>query len=66
MALEAGSRYQITSIPTLLTFDGGEPVMISKIMGVEKMMDRSWLNQWLEEEAKRGGKGLLGSFFGQS
>ena len=53
-------------MPTLLTFDGGEPVMTSKVMGVEKMKDRAWLSRWLEEEAKRGSNGLLGSLFGRS
>ena len=64
--------YMITSIPTLLSFDGGEAQTTTKVSDGKKLADRAFLAEWIKTEAKRqGGRGggggsgfggLFGSF----
>jgi thiol-disulfide isomerase/thioredoxin len=62
------SRYSITSTPTLLSFDAGEPVTSTKVMDARKLADRQFLIDWIRNEAKRhdsgGGGGGAASFGG--
>ncbi|KAL3426066.1 mitochondrial thioredoxin [Phlyctema vagabunda] len=49
--------YMITSMPTLLSFDRGEPQTHTKVTDPRMMKDREWLKDWIRTEAKRGGSG---------
>lgn len=66
-----GMTYMITSIPTLLSFDGGEAMTQTKVVDAKRLRDRAWLEEWIRTEAKRhggrgggGGAGLLEGLFG--
>jgi len=70
-----GMRYMITSMPTLLSFDGGEAQTQSKLVDPNKMRDAEFMREWIRNEArKRGGGsggsgsggGLFGGLFGNS
>ena len=53
-----GMTYMITSIPTLLSFDGGEAMTQTKVVDAKRLRDRAWLEEWIRTEAKRhGGRG---------
>ncbi|KAK8099384.1 Mitochondrial thioredoxin [Apiospora kogelbergensis] len=53
-----GMTYMITSIPTLLSFDGGEAMTQTKVVDARRLRDRAWLEEWIRTEAKRhGGRG---------
>ncbi|KAI1258909.1 hypothetical protein F5Y18DRAFT_433808 [Xylariaceae sp. FL1019] len=62
-------RYMITSIPTLLSFDGentGE-----RVMDARKLTDREFLEDWVRNQARKNGGGggggqgsVLGGLFG--
>ncbi|OTA77230.1 hypothetical protein M434DRAFT_254961 [Hypoxylon sp. CO27-5] len=57
MSSGLGTEYNITSIPTLLSFDAGEAQVCTKITG-RKLADRSYLEDWVRSEARRhGGRG---------
>lgn len=63
-AMELGTTYMISSIPTLLAFDArrGEPV--ARLMDAKKMADRQFVQDWIRNEASRyGGGGGGGSVF---
>ncbi|KAI0008663.1 hypothetical protein F4779DRAFT_628354 [Xylariaceae sp. FL0662B] len=69
-----GMTYMITSIPTLLSFDGGEAQVQTKITDGKKLADRAFLEEWVRNEARRhggrggggggGGPGVFGGLFG--
>lgn len=57
--------FMITSIPTLLSFDGGEAQTTTKVTDARKMSDRQFLIDWINNEASRhGGRGGGGVMFG--
>ncbi len=58
---------QVNSIPLLLSFSRQEPQMETRIASVNDLKNKAFLTQWIETEARRGGKGgaggsLLGFF----
>lgn len=73
-----GMDYMVTSIPTLLSFDAGEAQVHTKITDGKRLADRSFLEDWIRNEAKRcgggggggsgrggnGSTGILGGLFG--
>lgn len=63
-----GAEYMITTVPTLLSFDGGEAQVATKVTDPERMLDRQWLEEWIWTEARRrggrGGGGSWGLWFG--
>ena len=67
---EVNSRYMIRSIPMLLAFSRGEPQMETAVTDAKKIGDRRFLENWIEQEARRGGHGgaggsLFGGLFGR-
>ncbi|KAI0838109.1 hypothetical protein F5Y06DRAFT_269967 [Hypoxylon sp. FL0890] len=65
------TEYMITSIPTLLSFDAGEAQVRTKITDGRRMADRSFMEDWIRNEARRhgdrgggGGPVILGGLFG--
>ncbi|KAG5979299.1 hypothetical protein E4U55_005318 [Claviceps digitariae] len=62
--------YMITAVPTLLSFDAGEPQSGTRVVDGRKLLDREFLTEWIREEAGRrggrggGGGGSLASAFG--
>ncbi|KAI8722209.1 Thioredoxin domain-containing protein [Fusarium sp. LHS14.1] len=61
--------YMITSIPTLLSFDGGEAQTATKLSDARKLSDKEFLKEWIRTEARRqggrgGGGGGASSAFG--
>ncbi|RDW64252.1 hypothetical protein BP5796_10754 [Coleophoma crateriformis] len=73
MSSGLGMTYMITSMPTLLSFDRGEPQTDTKVTDPRKLKDREWLKEWIRTEARRRGgggggaspaKGLFGGLFG--
>ncbi|EKJ68094.1 hypothetical protein NXS19_005431 [Fusarium pseudograminearum] len=66
--------YMITSIPTLLSFDGGEAQTATKLSDARKLADREFLKEWIRTEARRhggrggggGGSSLFGGLFSKS
>jgi len=75
MSSELGLQYMITKIPTLLSFDRSEAQSESKVVDGRKLVDRQFLKEWIENEARRKGNGggggswapngsLLGALFG--
>lgn len=65
--------YMITSVPTLLSFDGGEAMTQTKVVDGRKLADRAFLEEWIRTEAERrggrgggggGGESLFGGLFG--
>ncbi|KAF4968946.1 hypothetical protein FSARC_3710 [Fusarium sarcochroum] len=59
--------YMITSIPTLLSFDGGEAQTTTKLADARKLADREFLKEWIQNEARRhGGRGGGGGGGGSS
>ncbi|KAM0243579.1 hypothetical protein ACHAPO_000431 [Fusarium lateritium] len=70
--------YMITSIPTLLSFDGGEAQTATKLSDARKLADRDFLKEWIRTEARRhggrggggggggGGSSLFGGLFSKS
>lgn len=71
MSSSLGMDFMITSIPTLLSFDAGEAQISTKITDGRKLADRSFLEEWIRNEARRhggrggggGGPGILGGLF---
>lgn len=67
---DVAMRYQLTSVPTLLSFRMGEPHMDTRVTDAAKLADKAFLIKWIEEEARNGGsmgnkgKSLFGGFFG--
>lgn len=61
MSSGLGMTYMITSMPTLLSFDRGEAQTMTKVTDPKNMKDREWLKEWIQTEARRGGKGGGGS-----
>jgi len=62
-AIEIGdlsTTYMINSIPSLLAFSRGEPQLATKITRLEDLKSKKFLINWIENEAKRGGKGGAG------
>ncbi|KAI2462891.1 hypothetical protein F4781DRAFT_161720 [Annulohypoxylon bovei var. microspora] len=67
-----GMDYMITSIPTLLGFDAGEAQVCTKITDGKRLADRSFLEDWIRNEARRhggrgsgkGGSSVFGGLFG--
>jgi len=65
--------YMITSIPTLLSFDGGEAQTATKLSDARKLADREFLKEWIRTEARRhggrggggGGSSIFGGLFGK-
>ena len=51
---------QINDIPTLLAFSRGEPQLETKVTKLANLKDRHYLENWLKEEANRGGAGGSG------
>lgn len=61
--------YMITSIPTLLSFDGGEAQTMTKLADARKLSDKEFLKEWIRNEARRhggrgGGGGGISAAFG--
>lgn len=65
--------YMITSVPTLLSFDGGEAMTQTKVFDGRKLADRTFLEEWIRTEARRqggrgggsgGGESIFGGLFG--
>ncbi|KAG6005720.1 hypothetical protein E4U21_007736 [Claviceps maximensis] len=61
--------YMITAIPTLLSFDAGEPQTRTRVVDARNLLDRDFLVDWIRDEARRqgqrgGGGGGLVSVFG--
>ncbi|GJN67314.1 hypothetical protein PLICBS_001338 [Purpureocillium lilacinum] len=62
--------YMITSVPTLLSFDAGEPQTATRVTDGRKLADRQFLEEWIRNEARRhggrggGGGGGVGAAFG--
>lgn len=66
---EVVGRYQIRSIPMLLSFSRSEPQMTTSVTDARKLTDKAFVMQWLAAEAKREGQGgaggsLFGGLFG--
>jgi len=57
MTSELVLRYMITKIPTLLSFNRSEAQ--SRVMG-KQLVDKQFLKDWIENEAKRRGDGGSG------
>jgi hypothetical protein len=57
---DLGVQYRINSIPTLLAFSRGEPQNETMIKNLDELKSRAFLERWVREEAKRGGKGGAG------
>jgi hypothetical protein len=57
---DLGVQYRVNSIPTLLAFSRGEPQNETKVARLEDLKSKSFLEAWIREEAKRGGKGGAG------
>ncbi|KAI1473696.1 hypothetical protein F4774DRAFT_29472 [Daldinia eschscholtzii] len=72
MSSSLGMDFMVTSIPTLLSFDAGEAQTRTKVTDGRKLTDRSFLEEWIRNEARRhggrgggsGGPGILGGLFG--
>ncbi|KAI1472269.1 uncharacterized protein F4812DRAFT_454084 [Daldinia caldariorum] len=72
MSSSLGMDFMVTSIPTLLSFDAGEAQIRTKVADGRKLTDRSFLEEWIRNEARRhggrgggsGGPGILGGLFG--
>ncbi|KAF3061726.1 hypothetical protein GL218_02779 [Daldinia childiae] len=70
MSSSLGMDFMITSIPTLLSFDAGEAQINTKITDGRRLADRSFLEEWIRNEARRhggrggGDSGILGGLFG--
>ncbi|KAK5998768.1 hypothetical protein PT974_01150 [Cladobotryum mycophilum] len=47
--------FMITSIPTLLSFDAGEPQTSTKVTDARSLADRQFLVEWICNEAQRHG-----------
>ncbi|KAK0390933.1 hypothetical protein NLU13_0436 [Sarocladium strictum] len=47
--------YMITSVPTLLSFDGGEAMTQTKVVDGRRLADRQFLQEWIRSEARRRG-----------
>jgi len=54
------TRYMINSIPTLLAFSRSEPQLKTKGTRLEDLKSKKFLTEWIENEARRGGKGGAG------
>lgn len=52
-----GLTYMISSMPTLLSFDRGEPQLATKATDPKLLKDREWLKEWIRTEARRRGRG---------
>jgi len=52
--------YGINHIPTLLSFSRSEPQLSTKITSQTSLQDKTFLAEWIEKEAKRGGEGGAG------
>lgn len=72
---DLGLTYMINSVPTLLSFDGGEAQTATKVVDGRKLVNRQFLEDWVRNEAGRqngggggsggiGGSGLFGGLFG--
>lgn len=67
MSSGLGMTYLVTSMPTLLSFDRGEPQDRTRVVDLKQLADRDFLTAWIEREAVRrgtggaGGDGLLGN-----
>lgn len=72
---DLGLTYMINSVPTLLSFDGGDAQTATKVVDGRKLVNRQFLEEWVRNEASRqdrgggggggiGGSGLLGGLFG--
>lgn len=50
--------YMITAVPTLLSFDAGEPQNETRVVDARKLLDTAFLTEWIRVEARRrGGRG---------
>lgn len=61
---------QISSMPTLMAFSRQEPRLETRVTRLNELKDKEFLKNWIEEEARRGGKGgaggsLFGGLFGR-
>lgn len=50
-----GLTYMINSIPTLLSFDGQQAFIQSKVIDGKQLADPTFLEAWIVEEARRHG-----------
>lgn len=69
--VEVNPRYMIRSVPMLLAFSRGEPQMETVVTDAKKIGNRQFLEEWVKNEAFRGGQGgaggsLFGAMFGKS
>jgi hypothetical protein len=53
---DIGAKYGIKTIPTLVAFSKGEPRWETRVTDVAKLESRRFLQQWIEDEAKKGGQ----------
>jgi hypothetical protein len=66
-----GTTFMITSVPTLLSFDGGEAQTLTKVVDARRLTDDRFVEEWIRAEARRhgnrgggGGASLFGGLFG--
>jgi len=52
--------YSVTRVPLLLSFSRGEPQWETRVTDVNKLLDRRFMIDWIEKEAKRAGAGGAG------
>ncbi|KAH6671850.1 hypothetical protein B0J14DRAFT_484097 [Halenospora varia] len=52
-----GLTYMITSMPTLLSIDRGEPRINTRIVDPKKMTNKDFMREWIRTEARNGGSG---------
>ena len=58
-----GHKYVISSVPTIMAFDGQGARLSTRLMDPAKMTDKTFLASWIREEARRMGGGSVGSGF---
>ncbi|KAG5913869.1 hypothetical protein E4U42_000822, partial [Claviceps africana] len=66
--------YMITAVPTLLSFDAGEPQTGTRVVDARSLLDKAFVTEWICNEARRrggrggggggGGAGLVSAFGG--
>lgn len=56
MASDLGLTYMIRSLPTLLSFDAQEAQVSTKVTDGRRLADRSFLEEWIRNEARRQGR----------
>lgn len=63
MSAGLGLSYMINSVPTLLSFDAQEAQVKTKVSDGRQLSDRSFLEEWIRNEARRHGNRGGGGLF---